>query len=141
MLTLLAIDGEVGGRERVERARAKPSQCVHVSQILKLRKRWNSSGPDGAPRVAVGLNPKKKNTLRVYAVELSDILSPEEEKRERSETIFAALDDLINMELSSIGEQVFAVEAITKKRIRKVRTLLCVGKCIYVQFNLAYFLF
>jgi len=37
------------------------------------------------------------------------------------------------MELSSIGEQVFAVEAITKKRIRKVRTLLCVGKCIYVQ--------
>lgn len=30
----------------------------------------------------------------------------------------------MNMELSSIGEQVFAVESITKKRIRKVRTLL-----------------
>jgi len=41
---LLAIHGEVGGRERVKRARAKPSQCVHVSQILKLRKSWNSGG-------------------------------------------------------------------------------------------------
>lgn len=60
MLTLLAIDREVGGGARVERARAKPSQCVHVSQILKLRKSWNSGGPEGAPRVPVGLHPKKK---------------------------------------------------------------------------------
>lgn len=68
----------------------------------------------------------KKKTLSESTLWLSNILSPEEEKQERSETIFAALDDLINMELSSIGEQVFAVEAITKKRVRKVRTLLCV---------------
>lgn len=58
MLPRLAIDGEGGGRERVERARAKPSQCVHVSQILKLRKSRNSGGPEGAPRVPVALNPK-----------------------------------------------------------------------------------
>lgn len=38
--------------------------------------------------------------------------------------LFAALDHLMNMELVAIGEQVFAVESITKKRVRKVRTLL-----------------
>lgn len=58
MLTGLAINREVGGRERVERARAKPSQCVHVSQILKLRKSWNSGGAEGAPRLAVGFHAK-----------------------------------------------------------------------------------
>lgn len=30
----------------------------------------------------------------------------------------------VAMELSSIGDQVFAVESITKKRVRKVRLLL-----------------
>lgn len=29
------------------------------------------------------------------------------------------------MELSSIGDQVFAVESITKKRVRKVRSATC----------------
>ncbi|KAL0198323.1 hypothetical protein M9458_006863, partial [Cirrhinus mrigala] len=60
-----------------------------------------------------------ETTPRVNAEQLSDISSPEEDERERQETIFAALDDLMNMELSSIGEQVFAVESITKKRVRK----------------------
>lgn len=33
--------------------------------------------------------------------------------------LFAALEHLMNMELLAIGEQVFAVESITKKRVRK----------------------
>lgn len=32
----------------------------------------------------------------------------------------------VAMELSSIGDQVFAVESITKKRVRKVRLLFCI---------------
>lgn len=47
----------------------------------------------------------------------------EREKKQRRASLFSVLERVEQravMELSSIGDQVFAVESITKKRVRKV---------------------
>lgn len=70
------------------------------------------------PRIEHGCRVGKKLVLAA-AVSLGD-LSWKERETFRVPCFERATSSLGAMELSSIGEQVFAVESITKKRVRKV---------------------
>ncbi|TRY57728.1 hypothetical protein DNTS_012288 [Danionella cerebrum] len=80
-----------------------------LKEDLKTQKELEQWRPRGRRRRSPGGFRSSKNTLRGTQARVL----------KRPETLLAALKHLKNMELSSIGEQVFAVESITKKRIRK----------------------